>query len=213
MRWAFTRCQANAQFLRNELHGYDGTPGVVDGTFEVVSDRGRPWFGDTSGSRDLRPWSMRGNCDRLIGKAKRRRCPMKITIVYESMFGSTRAIAEAIGEGCGQWADVEVVSVADADPGMVDRTDVLVVGGPTHAWGMSRPSTRKGPLVTGTSLLVTSYSSRVRRRDQESGSGSRVSVRRTLTELPSIPASRGLRLSPAAHPEGSSAICPSVALT
>ena len=69
---------------------------------------------------------------------------MKITIVYESMFGGTRAIAEAIGEGCGQWADVEVVSVADADPGMVDRTDVLVVGGPTHAWGMSRPSTRKG---------------------------------------------------------------------
>ena len=45
----------------------DGTPGVVVGTFEVVPDRGRPWFGDTSGSRDLRPWSMGGNCDRLIG--------------------------------------------------------------------------------------------------------------------------------------------------
>ena len=69
---------------------------------------------------------------------------MKVMIVYESMFGSTRAIAEAIGEGCGPCGDVEVVSVAGADPAMVNRTDLLVVGGPTHAWGMSRPSTRKG---------------------------------------------------------------------
>lgn len=69
---------------------------------------------------------------------------MKAMIVYESMFGSTRAIAEAIGQGCGPWADVEVVSVAGADPGMASGIDLLVVGGPTHAWGMSRPGTRKG---------------------------------------------------------------------
>ncbi len=69
---------------------------------------------------------------------------MKVTIVYESMFGGTRAIAEAIGNGCGPRADVEVVNVTHADARKVDGTDLLVVGGPTHAWGMSRPSTRKG---------------------------------------------------------------------
>jgi Flavodoxin domain len=67
---------------------------------------------------------------------------MRVLVVYESMFGSTRRIAEAIGEGLTTEADGEVVGVADA-PISFDGFDLVVVGGPTHAWSMSRPSTRR----------------------------------------------------------------------
>ena len=67
---------------------------------------------------------------------------MRVLIVYESMFGSTRQVAEAIGNGLGAGADVLVVGVAAA-PAVLDDFDLVVVGGPTHAWSMSRPSTRR----------------------------------------------------------------------
>jgi len=69
---------------------------------------------------------------------------MRTVIVYESMFGNTRQVAEAIAEGFGPGADVAVVPVAAADASALGPVDLLVVGGPTHAWSMSRPSTRKG---------------------------------------------------------------------
>ncbi len=63
-------------------------------------------------------------------------------VVYESMFGNTALIAEAIGEGLrDHFAIVEVVSVTVA-PEAVDDIDLLVVGAPTHAFGMPRPKTR-----------------------------------------------------------------------
>jgi len=67
---------------------------------------------------------------------------MRALIVYESMFGGTRQVAEAIGKGLGAGVDVLVVGVAAA-PAVVDDFDLVVVGGPTHAWGMSWPSTRR----------------------------------------------------------------------
>jgi hypothetical protein len=63
-------------------------------------------------------------------------------VVYESMFGNTRRIAEAIGEGLrDHFGTVEVVDAADA-PATVDDIDMVVVGAPTHALGMPRPKTR-----------------------------------------------------------------------
>lgn len=69
---------------------------------------------------------------------------VKVVIVYESMFGDTRQIAESIAEGFKGTADAEVLRVGEADNGAIANADLIVVGGPTHAWGMSRPSTRKG---------------------------------------------------------------------
>jgi len=69
---------------------------------------------------------------------------MRAVIVYESMFGNTRVIAEAIADGFGMETDVRVLGVSAADPQSVEDADVLAIAGPTHAWGMSRPSTRKG---------------------------------------------------------------------
>ena len=71
---------------------------------------------------------------------------MRVAVVYESMFGSTRLVAEAITRGLSAQADVRVVGVADA-ANVLDGCDLVVVGGPTHAWSMPWPSTRRGAIL------------------------------------------------------------------
>lgn len=81
---------------------------------------------------------------------------MDVTVVYESMFGDTKMVAEAIGEGIRQAAldvRVAVVPVARADAGEAVRSDLLVVGGPTHMRGMSNPWSRgKAEGISGAHL-------------------------------------------------------------
>jgi hypothetical protein len=68
---------------------------------------------------------------------------MRALVIYESMFGNTRDIAFAIGEGLAEQCLVEVVEVGAAGHEIDPQIDLLVVGGPTHVFGLSRPSTRK----------------------------------------------------------------------
>ena len=68
---------------------------------------------------------------------------MRAVVVYESMYGNTHLVADAIGAGLGTVCDVSVVPVAQASPAVLADADLVVVGGPTHVHGMSRPSTRK----------------------------------------------------------------------
>ncbi|GAB2843546.1 flavodoxin family protein [Microbacterium insulae] len=65
----------------------------------------------------------------------------KVALVYESMFGGTRRIAEAIAEGMRAFHPVTVVPVEEAKR-LPDDIDVLVVGAPTHAHSLSRPESR-----------------------------------------------------------------------
>ena len=62
-------------------------------------------------------------------------------VVFESMFGNTERVARAVAVGLAEHIHVELVR---AGPGVTlrDDIDLVVVGGPTHAFGMSRPSTR-----------------------------------------------------------------------
>ena len=69
---------------------------------------------------------------------------MKTVIVYESMYGNTRQVADAIAGGLGNENETVVVPVAQVRPGSLDGADLVVVGGPTHVHGMSRASTRRG---------------------------------------------------------------------
>src|ERR1022692_2994983 len=69
---------------------------------------------------------------------------MRAVVVYESMYGNTHLIADAIGTGLAQGFDVTVVPVAEADKAVVAGADLVVVGGPRHVHGMSRSSTRQG---------------------------------------------------------------------
>src|SRR5262249_42770098 len=68
---------------------------------------------------------------------------MRALVVFESAFGNTQRIAQAIGEGLSEYARTDVVEVGDAPGEVGDEVDLLVVGGPTHAFGMSRPGTRQ----------------------------------------------------------------------
>lgn len=71
---------------------------------------------------------------------------MNAIVVYESMWGNTEAVARAVAEGLGE--GTAVAEVADAP---TDVTDVhlLVLGGPTHAFSMSRPTTRHDAVEQG----------------------------------------------------------------
>ncbi|HWL35542.1 MAG TPA: flavodoxin family protein [Frankiaceae bacterium] len=80
---------------------------------------------------------------------------MRALVVYESMFGNTQAIARAIADGIASRLDVGLVEVGAAPAKVPDDVSLLVAGGPTHAFGLSRDSTRKsaseqakGPLVS-----------------------------------------------------------------
>jgi hypothetical protein len=68
---------------------------------------------------------------------------MRAVVVYESMYGNTRAVAEAIGEGLRPVHEVAVVPVGRAGPEVVEGVQLLVVGGPTHVHGMTRPRSRE----------------------------------------------------------------------
>jgi hypothetical protein len=70
---------------------------------------------------------------------------MLALVVVESVFGNTRTIADAVAEGLGRRAGARVLDVAEAarTPGVLDGVDLLVVGGPTHAFGMTRARTRQ----------------------------------------------------------------------
>ena len=69
---------------------------------------------------------------------------MKALVVYESMYGNTAAVAEAIADACrDRGFDAEASPVTAVSPVETAEVDVLIVGGPTHAHGMSSLSTRK----------------------------------------------------------------------
>lgn len=66
---------------------------------------------------------------------------MKTVVAYESMYGNTRQIAEAIAEGLDK---AEVLPVNAGDASAADEADVVVAGGPTHMHGMATTMSRKG---------------------------------------------------------------------
>ncbi len=79
---------------------------------------------------------------------------MNVLIVHESMFGNTRTIASAVADGLHQGRSpddgaVRLVHVDDAPTVIPADVDLLLVGGPTHALGMTRPRTRQDALTQG----------------------------------------------------------------
>ena len=81
---------------------------------------------------------------------------VRALVVYESMFGNTEVVARRIAAGiamCG--VEVETVEVGSAPTSLLDDVALLVVGGPTHAFGMSRARTRDAAEEQVTSGLVS----------------------------------------------------------
>jgi hypothetical protein len=69
---------------------------------------------------------------------------MRALVVYESMFGNTRLIAEAVADGLGDDAEMRVRRAADCLGYPLTGLELLVVGAPTHAHSLPRASTRRG---------------------------------------------------------------------
>jgi hypothetical protein len=62
---------------------------------------------------------------------------MRALVVYESMYGNTRAVAGAIAEGLGGAPVRSVHGASDVE------AELLVVGGPTHMHGLATSGSRK----------------------------------------------------------------------
>jgi len=80
---------------------------------------------------------------------------MRALVVYESMFGNTQTIAEAIADGVGTYCMVETVEVGNAPGTMGTNVDLLIAGGPTHQFGMSRASSRSDAAKRADQALVS----------------------------------------------------------
>ena len=82
---------------------------------------------------------------------------MPALLVFESMYGSTGAVAEAIASGL---ADVRVAATVcevglASDPQVVAGTGLLIVGAPTHQRGLSTPRTRDVARGEATTTLTS----------------------------------------------------------
>lgn len=81
---------------------------------------------------------------------------MRAVVVYESMFGDNRQVAQSIAAGLGErGVTAETVEVGAAPTQVAHDVDILIVGAPNHAWSLPRPATRQdaaaktdGPLVS-----------------------------------------------------------------
>jgi hypothetical protein len=83
---------------------------------------------------------------------------MRALVVYESMFGNTRDVAVSIAEGLRERAfEVVLAEVSDA-PQSPEAFDLVVVGGPIHAWSMTRANTREGAREEARQELVDTVS-------------------------------------------------------
>lgn len=73
---------------------------------------------------------------------------MRVTVVYESMFGNTHTVAEKISTQLEDLGEVELHPTSKLEPSETAGTQLLVVGGPTHLHGMTSKSSRKSAVET-----------------------------------------------------------------
>lgn len=73
---------------------------------------------------------------------------MRAVVVFESMFGNTEAVARAVANGISSVMGVDILEVSSV-PVRFGGVSLLVVGAPTHAFGMSRPRTRDDARARG----------------------------------------------------------------
>ena len=67
---------------------------------------------------------------------------MKVTVIYDSVFGNTEKVAQAMGEALGPRAEVSVLKVGDVPAGFWTGLDALIVGSPTRAF-TATPATKQ----------------------------------------------------------------------
>ncbi len=97
---------------------------------------------------------------------------MKALVVYDSVFGNTEQIAQAIGKALGPAEDVRVLRVGDAEPGQLAGLGLLIVGSPTRAFRPTPATTSflKGIPARGLrGVRVAAFDTRIAMDDQVPG--------------------------------------------
>lgn len=59
---------------------------------------------------------------------------MKALVVYDSVFGNTEKVAQAMGGALGSEGEVQTLRVGDVKPEHLEGLDLLIVGSPTRAF-------------------------------------------------------------------------------
>jgi flavodoxin len=106
---------------------------------------------------------------------------MKSLVVYESKFGDTAQVAQAVADGLHASGGVHLLSVQDAVAFDLDGIDLLVVGGPTHAHGVSAALGQwlaSLPHEVVRDLPIAAFDTRYRMARLLSGSAARAIARR-----------------------------------
>lgn len=84
---------------------------------------------------------------------------MRAVVAYESLFGNTREVAVAIGDGLRTGCQVDVLPTDRVSPELARETDLLVVGGPTQAFRASSRKTRESAMRSEKSEATASATS------------------------------------------------------
>jgi flavodoxin len=66
---------------------------------------------------------------------------MKAMVVYDSAYGNTEKVAQAIGPALGSPEEVEIVRVGDVKPGQLAGVRLLIVGSPTQRFSATGATT------------------------------------------------------------------------
>lgn len=83
---------------------------------------------------------------------------MKVTIVYDSIFGNTAKVAKAVAIALKDLATVRLLTVQEARDASLADTDLLIVGSPTRGF---RPTPSISEYVEGLGTLGTGKSAAV----------------------------------------------------
>ncbi len=97
---------------------------------------------------------------------------MKALVIYDSVFGNTEKVAQAIGEALGAPDNASVVKVPDVTDDTLTGVDLLVVGSPTRAF-KATPATMAWikALPTGrlSGVRIAAFDTRIAVADSKSG--------------------------------------------
>jgi hypothetical protein len=114
---------------------------------------------------------------------------MRALVVFESMFGNTSTIAQAVAAGLSSRLDVELVEVSSAPTVLGEDVALLVAGGPTHALGLSRPGTRADAVRQGAAVRSTRIGLREWLAGLARGHGIAATTFDTRVDKPRVPGS------------------------
>ena len=106
---------------------------------------------------------------------------MNTLIVYDSQFGNTEQVAQAIAETLREYGQVQTVRVEHTHPLYLKDEDLLILACPTHLWGPTRAMRDLLdylPIESLQSITVVCFDTRLDRATWMTGSAAELMTRK-----------------------------------